>query len=228
MQSRLHIGALGLFVLVLVFWLGLLVHRDPRFAGGTWGGFFGVTATVLMLVSAAYTLVKRMRPLNHAITHRYHMSALLQAHALLALAGALLVFVHSGHAFRSALGIALTTAMLATVLTGFVGQYYLRYVAENVRESEAELEVLARGFEIRSRALARSAEKPRVSMQAVVDLIPFAEATADLQYSVQFQNRVRRLFGAWRTLHIVCAIVFFMLLGLHIWSGFYFGLRWFE
>ena len=58
--------------------------------------------------------------------------------------------------------------------------------------------------------------------------LPLASAAADLQYSIQFQERVRRLFNAWLSAHIAFSIIFYLLLALHIWAGIYFGLRWFR
>jgi hypothetical protein len=40
----------GLVALLLVLWLGFLFHASPRFAGSLWGGVFGVSGALLMLV----------------------------------------------------------------------------------------------------------------------------------------------------------------------------------
>ena len=40
-RERLVIG--GLCGLMLVLWLGFLVHRSSRFAGSAWGGLLGVS-----------------------------------------------------------------------------------------------------------------------------------------------------------------------------------------
>ena len=64
--------------------------------------------------------------------------------------------------------------------------------------------------------------------KASAELLPLASAAADLQYSIQFQERVRRLFNAWLSAHIAFSIIFYLLLSLHIWAGIYFGLRWFR
>lgn len=228
MQRQERSAAIGIFVLLVVFWLGFLVHRSPAFPGSAWGGFFGVTAAVFMLVPLAYTLVKRTARLRRAFTQRYSFSSLLQAHVYFGLTGALLALIHSGHKFQSTLGVALTALMLLVVFSGFIGQYYLRHVADDIREKQAQLGVLWRTVESRSRALASGPLEPSVSMQAAAELLPLATATADLQYSVQFQKRVRQLFKLWLNVHIACSVLFYLLLILHIWAGIYFGLRWFE
>jgi hypothetical protein len=228
MQSHDRTAAVSILVLLVVFWLGFLVHRSPQFAGSAWGGFFGVTAALFMLVPLAYTLVKRVDGLRHAFTQRLPLRALLQAHVYLGLIGALLALIHSGHKFQSTLGIALTALMLLVVVSGFIGQYYLRHVAENIRAQEVQLGVLWRTVEIRAQAMANGALDPAASIRASAELLPLVTATADLRYSVEFQGRVRTLFKVWLDVHIVCSISFYVLLALHIWAGIYFGVRWFE
>jgi hypothetical protein len=228
MQSRDRSVAVSIFLVLLVFWLGFLVHRSPRFAGSAWGGFFGVTAALLMLVPLVYTLVKRIAPLRRQFTQRFSFRSLLQAHVYLGLIGALLALLHSGHKFQSALGIALTATMLLVVISGFIGQYFLRYVAEDIREKQVQLGGLWRTLEVKSRALASGPLETSVPVQAAAELIPVATATAELQYSLQFQERVRKLFNVWLNIHILCSVFFYLLLSLHVWAGIHFGLRWFE
>ena len=47
MKEREPLVAGGLVTLLLVLWLGFLVHRDPRFAGSAWGGVLGVSGALL-------------------------------------------------------------------------------------------------------------------------------------------------------------------------------------
>jgi len=220
--------AVSMFVLLMVFWLGFLVHRAPRFAGSVWGGFFGVTAALCMLIPLAYTVVKRTPRVRQLLTARYSMGSLLRLHVYFGTVGTLLAIVHTGHEFRSTLGMALITSLLLIVFSGFIGHYYLRYVAENVRENESQLSVLWRSLELRSQALASGPLEPSVSMRAAAEVMSLATATAELQYSVRFQQRVRRIFNIWLNVHIACSASFYLLLVLHIWSGIYFGLRWLE
>lgn len=220
--------AVSILALLLLFWLGFLIHTAPRFAGSAWGGLFGVTAALFMLVPLAYTVAKRNSVVRRWVTAHYSIGSLLKLHVYFGLVGAFLALVHSGHNFQSVLGIGLTAALLLTVLSGFIGQYYLRYVAENIREKRSELSVLWRTLEIRSQSLASGPLEPSISLRAAAEILPVATATAELQYSVQFQERVRRLFSVWLKLHIICSVIFYVLLMLHIWSGIYFGLRWFK
>lgn len=228
MQSHDRTAAVSIFVLLLVFWLGFLVHRSPQFAGSAWGGFFGVAAALFMLVPLAYTLVKRVDGLRHAFTQRFAVRSLLRMHVYLGLIGALLALIHSGHKFQSTLGVVLTALMLVVVVSGFIGQYYLSHVAENIREKEVQLGVLWRTVETRSQAMANGPLEPATSIQASTELLPLVTATADLRYSIEYQDRVRALFRIWLDVHIVCSVLFYVLLALHVWAGIYFGLRWFE
>ena len=53
-----------------------------------------------------------------------------------------------------------------------------------------------------------------------------AEAVADLEFAVRTHELFNRWFAWSLKLHIVRSLVFYVLLGLHIWAGIYFGLRW--
>ncbi len=60
MKERERIVATGLTVLMVILWLGFLVHRSPRFAGTLAGGLLAVTGALLMLVPLLYSAVKRV------------------------------------------------------------------------------------------------------------------------------------------------------------------------
>jgi hypothetical protein len=228
MHGKDRYVALSVLLLLVALWLGFLVHRSPRFAGSGWGGLFGVSGAILMLVPLVYSLAKRSTSARRVLTRHYSIPSLLQAHIWFSFVGALFALIHSGHKFQSALGIALTATMFLTVISGFIGQYYLRYVAEDIREKQAQLGTLWRELETRSNAMASGPLQVAVSMQAVRELLPIATATAELQYGVQFQERVRKLCRAWLRIHIGCSVLFYALLALHIWAGIQFGLRWFQ
>ena len=54
-----------------------------------------------------------------------------------------------------------------------------------------------------------------------------ADSVADLEYGVRTHELFKRWCSRWLTLHIVLSVVLYVLLGLHIWAGIHFGLRWF-
>jgi hypothetical protein len=228
MQRSDRAIASSIFLLLLAFWLGFLVHRSPRFAGSAWGGFFGVSGALFMLVPLAYTLVKRSALLRRRFTRRFSFQSLLHAHIYLGLIGALLGLVHSGHKFQSVLGVALTAMMLLSVISGFIGKYFLGYVTEDIRQKQTELGVLRRNWETISRAAANGPLEPALPMAAAAEVLPVATAVAELEYTLRFQDRVRKLFNVWLLVHIVCSLLFYLLLVLHVWAGIEFGLRWFD
>jgi hypothetical protein len=88
--------------------------------------------------------------------------------------------------------------------------------------------MLWRMLEQGSRSLATAPLEPALPLTAVSELLQLATSVAELQYSVRFQTRVRKLFGAWLTVHIVSSVLFYTLLVLHVWAGFYFGVRWLQ
>lgn len=55
-----------------------------------------------------------------------------------------------------------------------------------------------------------------------------AELVADLEYAIRTHELFKRWFSRALTMHIVLSIIFYALLGLHIWAGWYYGLRWFR
>lgn len=228
MAARDRHVALSIFLLLLMFWLGFLVHRSPSFAGGAWGGFFGVAAASMLISAGAYSLVKRIQPLRRIVSTHVSFRALLDVHVYLGLTGALFGLIHTGHRFDSTLGIVLTALMLLVVLSGFIGQYFLKYVADDMRAKERQLSEMWRILDANVRSLASGPLQSSSSREAMAQFLPAATVTAELQYSVQFQERLRRIFGAWLLVHIVCSVLFYLLLGLHVWAALRFGLRWFQ
>ena len=65
-------------------------------------------------------------------------------------------------------------------------------------------------------------------MPSPVRALRLAESIADMEYAVKTHENFRRWFSRWLKFHIVVSVVLYGLLGLHVWSGIHFGLRWFE
>ena len=102
------------------------------------------------------------------------------------------------------------------------------YFAENIREKKTQLDGLWRLLDGAYWAYAQAPAGGAGTAKAGAELLPLASGAGDLQYSIQFQERVRKLFTGWLSAHIAFSIVFYLLLALHIWAGIYFGLRWFR
>jgi len=54
-----------------------------------------------------------------------------------------------------------------------------------------------------------------------------ADAIADVEYAIKTHATFKRWFAAWLAFHIITSVMLYVLLGLHVWSGIHFGLRWF-
>ena len=138
MKERELLVATGLTALLLILWMGFLVHRDPRFAGSLWGGILGVVGAVLMLVPLAYLIVKRVSPLKKLVTRSVSMRTLLSWHIYAGIVGPILVILHTGHKFVSPLGIALTAMTILVVLSGFAGRYLMNQFSRTGEDGTAD------------------------------------------------------------------------------------------
>lgn len=243
----------GLLLLLLILWLGFVVHRSPRFPGSLWGGVLGVSGALLLLWPLLYTAVKRIRALKNAVVRRVSMRTLLTWHVYTGILGAVLAILHTGHKFIHPLGIFLTAAMLVAVLTGFIGRYFLGYVSEELREKKQMLASIETAYhqtfeELKRDPDATSADSLRGGFIKRLRLMFFvsegeggararalsrraarlAESMADLEYAIKSHELLKRRFALWLKLHIAASLVFYILLALHVWAGIYFGLRWFD
>ena len=252
MQERERVVIAGLIVLLLILWLGFLVHRSPRFAGSLSGGVLGVSGALFMTMALAYALVKRVDGVKSVVTRKVSLRTLLAWHVYTGILGAILGLLHTGHKFQSPLGILLTAMMLIVVLTGFIGRYLLNQVSQEVREKRETLSQLQIEYDAAAHELAQQ-DIPRLTfvaqgvvgrvlrgffLPAVVtasaggitaaQAIRLAEAIADVEYSITMHDVLKAAFNRWLKWHIACSIFLYILLGLHIWSGLYYGLRWFH
>lgn len=251
MNKHDRFAATGLVVLMLILWLGFLVHRSPWFAGSFWGGMLGVAGAALLLVPLAYLVVKRVGPLKRLVTRRVSMRTLLTWHVYAGILGPILALLHTGHKFVSPLGIALTAMMLIVVLSGFVGRYLMSQFSEQIREKKEILTQLEVAYQQVAGELAAQPEQIAILSPAIgllsrigarllwqnkeVAALPVSaralritESMADLEYAIKTHDTFRRWFSHWLRFHIVISFVLYGLLALHIWAGIHFGLRWFS
>ena len=134
MKERERIVVTGGLSVLLLGWLGFLVHSSPRFAGSGIGAVFGIAGAVLMLVPLAYTIAKRIPFLNDRITAHVSLQTLMIVHVYSGILGPLLAIIHTGHKYESWLGITLTAVMLLVVVSGFVVRYLLTYVNQEIKD----------------------------------------------------------------------------------------------
>ncbi len=210
----------GLLALLLLLWLGFLVHASPRFPGSLFGGVLAITALTLMLVpTLVYMVAKRSASARAWLPRTLPMRRLLDWHVHTSILGALLAIVHSAHRFESPLGVALTAMMLAVVVTGYIGRYFLGFVAAGLHERQRELATARTVYDAQtSQAQGRLAADPAVRSTA--------EVVVDLGYSVAFRDALTGRAARWLRVHLALSCVFMGLLALHVVAAIYFGLRW--
>lgn len=241
----------GFLVLLLGLWLSFALHQSPRFPGSLWGGVLGVSAAVLMLVPLVYTLAKRVKWLKEKAVARGALSKILSWHVYASMAGAFLAILHTGHRFQSVLGILLMTALLLSILSGYIGRHFLRYLSQELKERKASLIALRVAYDelvvhistlprgapaitlvasLRRRLAAAITGMPQEAESA--DLrrraVTLTDAIADLEYAVGADDMIQRKLRIWLSLHIATSIAFYLLLALHITAGIQYGLRWFD
>lgn len=242
----------GIGVLLMLLWLGFAVHRSPRFPGGLAGTALGVFGAAMMtLPSIAYLAVKRLTPVKRWVTARMPLQTLLAWHVYGGLAGAVLAILHTGHRFDSTLGIALTGTMLLSVFSGYIGRQFLGYISLELRDKQQLLEQLVSTYNglagetarqpfrlaavavaatrwsgVRRRVLAARGDENDEFLQLAYRATQVADSIADLEYSIKAHAVLKRRFRVWLVVHIVTSLAFYILLALHIWAAFYFGLRW--
>lgn len=241
----------GLVLLMLVLWLGFLVHRSRTFAGSGLGHTIGIVGACLMLVPLAYLFVKRVPALRKAVTQRVPMRTLLAWHIYAGILGPVLVLLHTGHHFESVLGTTLAGLTIVVVLSGYVGRYLMRNISAELREKRAQLEQIELAYAQTQAALATSPDAPAIVARRqrlwrrIADAffvrdagedpvltsianraLRLAESRADLEYAIGTHERFKRWFGRWLRWHIGLSIVLYLLMALHVWATIYFGLRW--
>lgn len=228
----------GLVVLLTLLPFGYLFHINPRFPGSFPGSLIGIAGAVLMLVPLAYLIIKRVPSLRSWVTRHVSMQTLLAIHIYAGVLGPILGLVHSAHKFESPLGVSLTGMMLIVVVSGYIGRYLLAQLVRATRGRRSELADL-------QIALSRTPADPPVrwrrwvlnwtrlfTAKAAIPSPPLpsrhelAQAIADVEFAVRAEVVVQRLFGQWLKLHILIAMILYLLLALHVWSGLYYGLRW--
>ncbi|MBX9608014.1 MAG: hypothetical protein K2Y51_17470 [Gammaproteobacteria bacterium] len=247
MKAREGIIVSGVVFLLLLAWLGFLVHRAPRFAGSGIGAAFGIAGAVLMVVPLVYTVAKRIPSIKARLTARLSLQTMLNLHVYTGILGPLLAIIHTGHKYDSWLGIALTSVMLLVVVSGFAVRYLLTYVVHEITDKLALLQTARGDLDSAWGALERLPAKLRASPEAPImaaslaslgfssqvgaparAVTQIAESVADLEYAIRMHEFFKRWFSRSLKLHIVLSIFLYVLLALHIGSGIYFGLRWLQ
>jgi hypothetical protein len=241
----------GFVLLLVLLTLEFYIHRDPRFPGSLTGGVLGISAAALMLVPLVYLLIKRIPLLKRAVTPAVSMRTLLAIHIYAGVFAPILGILHSGHKFQSSLGIALTAMMLIVALSGYVGRYLMVQITTGTLDQRKLLSGLRREYDRAADDLVRNpvqaaALRPLAGFftrlaaplfvkdasgrtgpaAARTRALRLSESMADVEYAIKSHDVAKSAFGRWLACHIIIAIVLYALLAMHVWSVWYFGIRW--
>ena len=236
----------GGLLLLLVGWLGFTIHSSPRFAGSALGSAFGIAGAAIISLTLVYSLAKRIPSIRERITKRISLQSLMTLHVYAGILGALLAIIHTGHKYNSWLGISLTATMLVVVVSGFLLRYMLTYVAHEVKDKLLLLQTARGDLDAAWGALEKSPDEANTlpksrlfsaglasigidlsaSSKEAVEVTRLAESVADLEYAIRTHEFFTRWFRRALIVHIVLSLIFYLLLVLHIWAAFHFGLRW--
>ena len=245
-NERIVVG--GGVALLLFGWLGYLFHSSPTFAGSGLGSAFGIAGAVLMLFPLAYPIAKRIDWVRKRTKDYVSLQTLMTVHVYTGILGPMLAIIHTGHKYQSWLGIMLTGTMLLVVVSGFALRYLVTYVSREIKDKLLLLQT-ARGdldsaWGVLENSPAEAAALPKARLltaglaslgfgvmparQAAAEVTRLAESVADLEFAIRTHEFFKRWFRRALVVHIVLSIIFYVLLGLHIWAGIHFGLRWFS
>lgn len=225
MKERERIVVTEITALMLILWLGFLFHRSPRFPGSLIGSILGILGALFMMAPLAYLMVKRIPWLKLHVTRHVSMRTLLSFHIYAGLTGPILGLLHTGHKFDSSLGIALTTVMIVVALSGFIGRYLFQQASEDRIQKQSMLDKLKNAYQAAAPEVREGHASARRASE--ISAVALAESMADVEYAIKTDDAFKRLFWLWLKVHITISGVLYVLLGLHIWSGIYYGLRWF-
>ena len=240
----------ALLAVQLLLWLGFAVHRAPQFPGSFNGTLLGIAgATLMVLPSLAFAAVKRSASLRRSLARRLPLRRVLAWHIWAGIVGSVLAILHTGHRFASTLGIVLTAVMLVTVFSGYIGRHILGKVSLDLRQKQRLLEQLTSAYNDLAKQIAALPERRagvigngwsrlgrrfslvRQELEPAAHALAYqateiAGSIADLEYGIKADDVLRRRLRRWLAVHIAASVLFYGLLGLHIWSSIHFGLRW--
>jgi hypothetical protein len=229
-----------LVVMLLLFPAGYVLHVSPRFPGSLAGSMTGLLALGFMVLTLPYVAMKRLTWADRILSKTARKSTWLAIHIYAGVAFPILGLVHAAHTMNSPMGLLLTGLLLVTVLSGYVGRYFLGQVNRALRGRKSELATLKAALQkvLASHSTDSGHAKPSgwrrlffVEADAPgTDERPqteaLAAAMADTEYAIRAEEVTNAMFSRWRILHIVVALVLYFLVLLHVAAAAYYGLRW--
>ncbi len=235
---------LAVFFVILV--AGFLFHQSRSFPGSAFGHGLGIIGGVFILMTLIYPFRKR-------ILKKRGKQNPLATHITYGLIGASLVVIHSGHKFSSLIGILLFLSLLLVVLSGIAGRYLFKSVNRSLKEQKRSHGLLRAHIKDRKDGLVAACRLPGSSASPGSDNTPGmtkideafiggtgpwgledecdrwideVQALAEIEYTLKFFDRIKRLFERWLRVHHMISALLFALLIVHIMTTLYYGLRW--
>lgn len=217
---------IALLVLLLILLAPAYVaHVSPQFPGSLAGGLMGIVAAVLMVSLLIYPLAKSWSALRLWLGKYWSLGAILSFHIYAGLLGALAGVIHSGHSYKSPIGITLVILTLLTVLTGFFGRRYQGMVASDLNAEREKLNRLRTEYDAVSMAVSGQQPTRRLGGLPILALV---EGISDLEHSIGARDALKRLLSYWVVAHVISAVLLYAVLTIHIGFEIYLGLRWLQ
>ena len=228
----------NIHTMIAVFFIFLVIsavyHQEPAFPGSAIGHSFGIAGTVFIFMALIYPFRKRVlkkkgkqNPLNTHITY--------------GLVGPSLAVIHSAHKFASLIGTLIFLALVIVVLSGITGRFLYRKVNRALQSQEKDLKLLKDRFHSRAKGMRKISSSSENKLESDVEpsehtegtpLAPYdilldeARTIAELEYSISFFDRIKRIFSWWIQAHYLLSAFLFALIVVHVLTTLYYGLRW--
>lgn len=226
-ERNINAWLAGFFVLLV---LGMVYHRDPAFAGSALGHGIGIAGTVFIVMTLIYPFRKR-------VLKKKGKKNPLQSHIAYGLIGPSLVVIHSAHKFTGIIGTLIFLVLLIVVISGIIGRFLYRKVNRSLREQKGDLKLLITRFGKRRNEIGDACEISDASTDTEGEYSEYLEtecalwadeagAIADLEYTITFFDRLKRMFSYWIRVHYWLTAFLFALIAVHVTTTFYYGLRW--
>lgn len=232
------------FIGIVVFFMA---YPFESFSGSIPGHALGIAGTVMMFLALIYPYRKR-------ILKKKSKQNPLMPHVYFGLVGASLVVIHSGHKHASTVGVLIFIATLLVVLSGIVGKMLYAKVSRTLRGHRADIEMLTHFFQDRRKTAGLDLDacrlvferenfpawegeyddnKPegvdaadaRARCQVLGELV---EAMVDKEAAISVFSKTQKYFSFWSNVHIFSTYFLFAMIGVHVLTTLYYGLRWLQ
>ncbi|MAZ48528.1 MAG: hypothetical protein CME65_08190 [Halobacteriovoraceae bacterium] len=131
---------------------------------------------------------------------------------------------------------------MLVVISGFIGRYLLAQISTEVREKKKISKNLKEEYELILKEKTSDSFAPQINYMPFLFkriilalngaslneqmILKLVDSISDIEYSIKMHETIKLWFKKWLKLHIVISIILYFILVFHIFSEFYFGLRW--